>query len=80
MKSGRALGRIDEDYIVSAWRAAFRLMDLDPWRRKHFALSAAELLAQLSAVPGTYPEHDKQAVIITEATHPDSCEGRGALG
>lgn len=61
-----SLKRIDEDYIVSAWRAAFRLMDLDPARRKHFALSAAELLAQLSAAPGTYPEHDKQAVIITE--------------
>ena len=61
-----SFGRIDEDYIVSAWRAAFRLMDLHPARRKHFALSAAELLAQLSAVPGTYPEHDKQAVIITE--------------
>jgi DEAD/DEAH box helicase len=64
--SSRIHGRIDEDYIVSAWRAAFRLMHPHPARRKHFALSAAELLAQLSAVPGTYPEHDKQAVIITE--------------
>ena len=61
-----SLGRIDEDYIVSAWRAAFRVMALHPAKAKHFALSAAELLAQLSATPGTYPEHDQQAVIVTE--------------
>lgn len=61
-----SLGRKDQDYIVSAWRAAFRVMRLHPASAKHFALSAAELLAQLSAEPGTYPEHDKEAVIITE--------------
>jgi hypothetical protein len=61
-----SLGRIDQDYIVSSWRAAFRVMRLHPASAKHFALSAAELLAQLSAAPGTYPEHDKQAVIVTE--------------
>ena len=60
-----SLDRIDEDYIVSAWRAAFRIMRLHPASEKQFALSAAELLAQLSATPGTYPEHDKQAVIVS---------------
>jgi hypothetical protein len=60
-----SLGRIDQDYIVSAWRAAFRVMRLHPASEKHFALSAAELLAQLTAPSGTYPEHDKQAVIIS---------------
>jgi hypothetical protein len=33
--------------------------------QKRFALSAAELLAEVSAPVGTYPEHDRQAVIIT---------------
>jgi superfamily II DNA/RNA helicase len=59
-------GRKDQEYIVSAWRSAVRIMLLHPASAKHFALSAAELLAQLSATPGTYPEHDQQAVIITE--------------
>lgn len=61
-----SLERIDQDYIVSAWRAAFRVMRRHPASEKLFALSAAELLAQLSATPGTYPEHDKQAVIVSE--------------
>jgi hypothetical protein len=61
-----SLERKDEEYIVSAWRAAFRVMRLHPASAKHFALSAATLLAQLSAAPGTYPEHDKQAVIVSE--------------
>jgi hypothetical protein len=60
-----SLERIDQDYIVSAWCAAFRIMRLHPASEKQFALSAAELLAQLSAPSGTYPEHDKQAVIIS---------------
>ena len=60
-----SLERIDQDYIVSAWRAAFRVMRLHPASEKQFALSAAELLAQLSAPSGTYPEHDKQAVIVS---------------
>ena len=61
-----SLERIDQDYIVSAWRAAFRVMRLHPASEKQFALSAAELLAQLTATPGTYPEHDQQAVIVSE--------------
>ena len=41
-------------------------MRLHPASEKQFALSAAELLAQLTATPGTYPEHDQQAVIVSE--------------
>jgi DEAD/DEAH box helicase len=60
-----SLGRIDHGYIVSAWRAAHRAMRMHPASAKQFALSAAELLAQLTALPGAYPDHDKQAVITT---------------
>ncbi len=60
-----SLGRVSPDYIVSAWRAAVRAMRGHPAHEKQFALSAAELLAQLTAEPGTYPEHEKQAVIVT---------------
>jgi hypothetical protein len=61
-----SLERIDQEYVIASWRAAVRLMELHPQSHKQFALSAAQFLAQLSATPGTYPEHDKHAVIISE--------------
>lgn len=60
-----SLNVVTEGYVISAWRAATRAMRSHPAYEKQFALSAAELLAHLTAEPGTYPEHDKQAVIIT---------------
>src|SRR5262249_41204942 len=59
------LGVVTESYVVSAWRAAARAMRSHPAYEKQFALSTAELLAQLTAESGTHPEHDKQAVIVT---------------
>ena len=62
-----SLAAVDDDYLLSAWMAAVGLMESHPEFEKQYALSAAQLLAQLASPAGEFPPHERQAVIITDA-------------
>ena len=60
-----SIARTTEDYLVSAWAAGVSLMESHPDDQKAYALSAAQHLARLVDPTGSYPPHDRHAVVVT---------------
>lgn len=59
------VGRVTEDYLISAWAAGVALMEAHPDDQKAYALSAAHHLARLVDPTGFYPDHAHHAVVVT---------------
>lgn len=59
------LGRVTDEYLISAWAAGVSLMETHPDHARSYALSAAQHLARLVDPAREYPDHVRHAVVVT---------------